>query len=112
MQNIQNYRQPMVTATGIFMGFMLNFGSTWVKEAFTKNMFRDIVLGLSIIVCISLLLIVLFRILNMHYPADKVDAYYKRTLRLFITAVSVPFIAFVLVVIRTLIINAGNTVMN
>ena len=112
MPNIQSYRQPVVTATGIFLGFMLNFGSTWVKDAFTKNMFRDIVLGLSILLCISLLLIVLFRILKMDYPVDKVNVYYKITLRLFIIAVSVPFIAFVLVVIRTIIINAGKTAMN
>ena len=83
MQNIQNYRQPVVTATGIFLGFMLNFGSSWIKDAFTKNMFRDIGLGLSIIVCISLLLIVLFRILKMNSPTDKVSAYYRVTLRLF-----------------------------
>jgi len=112
MKNIQHYRQPIVTASGIFLGFMLNFASTWIKDAFTKNMFRDIVLGLSILVCISLLLIVLFRILRMNFPAEKVDAYYQKTLRLFIIGVSVPFLAFVLVVIRTLIINAGKTAMN
>ena len=112
MENIQHYRQPIVTATGIFMGFMLNFASTWIKDAFTKNIFRDVVLGLSILVCICLLLIVLFRILKMHSPADKIDAYYKITLRLFIIAVSVPFVAFVLVVIRTLILSAGKTAMN
>jgi hypothetical protein len=25
-----------------FLGFMLNFSTTWIKEAFTKYMFRDI----------------------------------------------------------------------
>lgn len=91
MENIQHYRQPIVTAAGIFMRFMLNFAGTGIKDAFRKNMIRDIILGLSIILCISLLLIVLFRILKMNYPADKVNAYYKVTLRLFIIAVSVPF---------------------
>jgi len=112
MANLQHYRQPIVTATGIFLGFMLNYASAWIKDAFTKNMFRDIVLGLSIIVSISLLLIVLFRILRMKPPTDKVDVYYSKTLRLFIIGVSVPFLAFVLVVIRTIIVNAGRTVIN
>ena len=112
MANLQHYRQPIVTATGIFLGFMLNYASAWIKDAFTKNMFRDIVLGLSIIVSISLLLIVLFRILRMKSPTDKVDVYYTKTLRLFIIGVSVPFLAFVLVVIRTIIVNAGRTVIN
>jgi hypothetical protein len=28
---IQAFRQPMVTATGIILGFMLNFAASWVK---------------------------------------------------------------------------------
>ena len=102
MENIQNYRQPMVTATGIFLGFMLGFAAGWVGNAFTKHMFRDVVVATSIILSITLLLIVLYRMLNMNYPADRVNAYYQRTLRLFLTAVSVPFVAFVLIVIRIL----------
>jgi len=102
MENIQNYRQPMVTATGIFLGFMLSFATGWVGNAFTKHMFRDIVVAISIILSITLLLVVLYRMLNMDYPADKVNVYYRQTLRLFIIAVSVPFVAFVLIVIRIL----------
>jgi hypothetical protein len=81
MENIQNYRQPMVTATGIFLGFMLSFATGWVGNAFTKHMFRDIVVAVSIILSITLLLVVLYRMLNMDYPADKVNVYYRQTLR-------------------------------
>ena len=28
---IQTFRQPMVTATGIILGFVLNFVASWVK---------------------------------------------------------------------------------
>jgi ABC-type phosphate transport system auxiliary subunit len=105
MENIQNYRQPMVTATGIFLGFMLSFAAAWVGTAFTKHMFRDAVVAISIILSITLLLVVLYRILNMNYPADRVNVYYQQTLRLFLTAVSVPFVAFVLIVIRILTTN-------
>jgi hypothetical protein len=102
MENIQNYRQPMVTATGIFLGFMLSFAASWVGNAFTKHMFRDYIVAISVILSITLLLVVLYRMLNMNYPADKVNTYYQQALRLFQTAVSIPFVAFVLIVIRIL----------
>ena len=102
MENIQNYRQPMVTATGIFLGFMLSFAAGWVGTAFTKHMFRDYIVAISVILSITLLLVVLYRMLNMNYPPDRVNVYYQQTLRLFLTAVSIPFVAFVLIVIRIL----------
>ena len=49
----------MVTATGIFLGFMLNFTNSWIKEAFSKHRFRDVVLAISITVSLTLLLLVL-----------------------------------------------------
>jgi hypothetical protein len=110
MENIQNYRQPMVTATGIFLGFMLSFATGWVGTAFTKHVFRDIVVAISVILCITLLLVVLYRMLNMNYPADRVNIYYRQTLHLFIIAVSLPFAAFVMIVLKILL--AGNTFIN
>jgi hypothetical protein len=106
MDEIHNYRQPMVTTTGIFLGFMLSFASGWVGNAFTKHIFRDIVVAISIILSISLLLVVLYRILSMNYPAEKINVYYQLTLRLFIGAVSIPFVAFVLIVLKILV--SGN----
>jgi hypothetical protein len=103
MENIQNYRQPMVTATGIFLGFLLSFTSVWVVNAFTKYFIRDLIVCVSIMMSQALLMIVLFRMLNMNYPADKVVAYYQRTLRLFLIAVAIPFVAFILVILRVLI---------
>ena len=35
---IQTFRQPMVTATGIILGFVLNFVASWVK---TDGVFMD-----------------------------------------------------------------------
>jgi len=110
MENIQNYRQPIVTATGIFLGFMLNFATGWVGNAFTKHILKDVIVAISIILCITLLLVVLYRMLNMNYPVDRVDAYYQKTLRLFLIAVSVPFIAFVLILLEILLtITTNNT---
>jgi len=65
---ISQYRQPMVTATGIFLGFMLNFASSWIKDAFVKYMFRDIVIAIGQVICLFTLLLVLFRMLRMNYP--------------------------------------------
>jgi hypothetical protein len=107
MEKIQDYRQPIVTATGIFLGFMLSFAASWAGNAFTKHMFRDIVVAISVTVSITLLLVVLYRILSMNYPTDRVNTYYQRTLRLFLIAVSSPFVAWVLIVLRLLI--KGNT---
>jgi len=99
MDRIDQYRQPMVTATGIFLGFMLNFSTAWVKDAFTKYMFRDTVVAISIIVCLFSLLAVLFRMLRMHYPVEP-EKFYHQTLILFLIGVTVPFISLLIIVIE------------
>jgi hypothetical protein len=108
MEKMQDYRQPMVTASGIFLGFMLNFATGWVGHAFTKYMVRDVIVAISIMLCITLLIVVLYRMLNMNYPANRVDGYYRKTLAFFLIAVSVPFIAFVLVVLKILVAGTAD----
>ena len=98
MDRIDQYRQPMVTATGIFLGFMLNFSTAWIKDAFTKYMFRDMVVSIGTIVCLFSLLLVLFRMLRMNYPVEP-EKFYRRTLRLFLIGISVPFFSLLIVVI-------------
>jgi hypothetical protein len=103
-EKINQYRQPMVTATGIFLGFMLNFTSVWIKDAFSKYTFRDIVVAIGITVCLFTLLLVLFRMLRMNYPTDP-DVFYRRTLRLFLIGITVPFFSFLVVIVHKLIIT-------
>ena len=80
MEDLHPYRAPMVTATGIFLGFMLlNFTSGWIKDAFAKNIFKDVVVAIGVTICLASLLTVLFRILRMHYPTEP-DKFYRRTL--------------------------------
>jgi len=100
---ISQYRQPMVTATGIFLGFMLNFTSVWIKDAFVKYFFRDVVVAIGITVCLFTLLLVLFRMLRMNYPTHP-DEFYRRTLRLFLVGITVPFFAFLIVIVHKLIV--------
>jgi hypothetical protein len=102
---IQPYRQPMVTATGIYLGFVLNFSSSWVVKAFTGNRGSEIIIALGLVCSIALLLIVLFRILNMNYPKERAESYYKKTLICFITGIAISFLSILVVLFESFIIN-------
>ena len=102
---IQFYRAPLVTVTGILLGFVLNFSSNWVTRAFSTDNFREVIIGIGLFVCITLLLIVLYRILNMSYPKDKAEAYYQKTLLLFITGIGIVFMSIIMVMIESFIIH-------
>jgi hypothetical protein len=105
MDKIQQYRQPMVTATGIFLGFMLNYTSNWIPNAFSQHWFRDTIVAISITSSTALLMVVLFRILRMNYPIHLVNEYYKKTLIIFLTAIFTPFFAFVIIMIEKFVTN-------
>jgi len=104
---VQPYRQPMVTATGIFLGFMLNFTSSWIKDAFTKNMFRDTVVAISIMISLFLLLLVLIRILRIRYPIEP-ERFYRKTLVFFFFGISIPFVGFIIVIIDRFVASVSN----
>jgi len=104
MDKVQPYRQPMVTATGIFMGFMLNFTNDWIRGTSSMQRFRDVVVAISIIASLSLLLITLFRILRMSYPTDPV-IFYRRTLLYFLMGISIPFLAFILIIAEKFVVG-------
>ena len=95
----------MVTATGIFLGFMLEFVNSWMPASFTAYKFRDAVVGLGTISSIALLIIVLFRILRMNYTARSEEVYYSKTLRLFLVGISIPFFSLVIVMIQKLVVS-------
>ena len=105
MEGIQQYRQPLVTATGIFLGFMLEFANGWLPNAFQTYKFRDTVIATGTMISIACLVIVLYRILRMNYPEDRVRQYYARTVRLFIIGISIPFFSLVLVMLHKLDIH-------
>ncbi|MGE5357222.1 MAG: hypothetical protein ACM3PT_13400 [Deltaproteobacteria bacterium] len=93
---IQAYRQPLVTATGIILGFILNFASTFVRSESTISHFFDHIIGSCILIGIILLIVVLYRVLNMKYPRDRADQYYYTTLRYFICGVSISFVGVII----------------
>ena len=85
---IQPYRQPLVTATGILLGFILNFSIGWVNTPSKIDDFRDFVSLIGLVSSIIFLVITLYRVLSMDYPDDKVREYYRKTLHYFIAGLS------------------------
>ena len=105
MKKIENFRQPIVTATGILLGFALSVAGTWVPQAFNTNRISETILAVGLFVYVPLYIIVLFRILRMDYPADAVESYYKKTLYLFLTANVIFYLSIILVMIESLFLN-------
>src|SRR5689334_455411 len=104
MDTINQYRQPLITATGIFLGFMLNYIGDWLPEAFSKHLVRDLIIAIGTLISFASLIIVLLRILRMRYPSDP-ERFYRNTMILFFVGIGIPFITFTLVIIRKLIQN-------
>ncbi|HRR10082.1 MAG TPA: hypothetical protein PLO56_15435 [Rhodothermales bacterium] len=88
---LQAFRQPLVTATGIILGFILNFASSWVKTESPLDDMLAYFVGVAVLIGTISLIIVLYRILNMSYPRDASESYYHKTLRLFIFGVGMAY---------------------
>jgi len=84
---LQAFRQPLVTATGIILGFILNFASSWVKTESPLDDTLAYFVGISVLVGTVSLIFVLYRILSFTYPRETHDRYYQITLKLFIFGV-------------------------
>jgi hypothetical protein len=94
---LHNYRIPSVTVTGIFLGFIFNATASWASRPPTGSRFNESVITIALCSCIILLIIVLYRLLNIDYPRDKAVQYFRRTLHLFIAGLVVVFLGFVLI---------------
>lgn len=93
---IQTFRQPLVTATGIILGFILNFASSFVKSESVLSDFASYIIGFCVLTGIVCLIIVLKLVLTMNYPREMADKYYKKILNLFILGVSIAFIGVII----------------
>lgn len=105
MDKIQAYRQPLVTATGIILGFVLSIAGTWASKAFSTDRFTEVVTAFFLCLHFPIYIIVLYRILSMKYPAHKAEAYYQRTLGLFIIGLVIAFLGILTVVVESFIRN-------
>jgi hypothetical protein len=102
-ENIQNYRQPMVTAIGIILGFVLGFTGKWATDPATETHYTDYLILLGLLTSTVLFIVALYRILNNNFPADKVGQYYKKTLQYFIVALFFAFSGILISIFQTLL---------
>jgi len=89
---LATFRQPMITAQALVLGFTLGFASQWVAKPNPIGAWVDYLVGLCLLVGTGLLLVTVFRILRADYPRDIPMHYYARTLKLFITGIAVNFL--------------------
>lgn len=94
--NLNSFRQPMVTAIGIVLGFVLGFTGKWALEPEGEWSTSDFFVGLGLIIGTILLIISLFRILKIDYPRDESHSFYKKTLKLFILGLCISFLGVVI----------------
>lgn len=85
---LQARRQPLVTATGIILGFTLNFASGWVRSDSTVGERMAWLIAGLILAGVVCLIVVLTRILDGAVPEEAAEEHYRRTVRLFIIGVS------------------------
>lgn len=90
--NLKEFRQPMVTAIGIILGFVMGFSADWATEAVDESTHADYLVGVGLAIGVLLLITALFRILNANYPKENANAYYQRTLYIFITGLGLSFL--------------------
>lgn len=81
---IQHFRQPLITVTGIILGFSLNAISGWLPTSFKSDRVAEILMAFGSVVHIPLYIIVIYRTLNVDYPKENAEKYFKTTLSLFL----------------------------
>jgi hypothetical protein len=90
---LQSFRQPLVTANGIILGFLINYAYKEVNiinfKAENPFVYVD---GVLVIIGICFLIISMKRILSIDYPKDDAINYYKKTLNYFVIGISIALI--------------------
>ncbi|MBN8860935.1 MAG: hypothetical protein J0H29_21265 [Sphingobacteriales bacterium] len=99
-----NFRQPLVTAAGIILGFVLNFATELVKRDTRSDVIPLLILFFTLI-GISLLIVSLYRILYNDYDRVHADRFYRRTLNYFMTGVIFSFLGGLLKMVHTLFLS-------
>lgn len=89
---IQAFRQPMVTAAGILLGFLLNYAAGAAKADTPLGDGLAYFSGLCVLAGTVSLIMVLFRALKMDYPREDAARYYRGTLGLFTGGIVIAFV--------------------
>lgn len=101
--NIQNYRQPMVTAIGIILGFVLGYAGKWATDPVSDTTLSDYLVSTGLFVSVTLLIIALYRILNNKFPPENAGNYYSLTLKIFIMGLCASFMGIIISIFQTII---------
>lgn len=97
IKDLAAYRQPMVTSLGIIMGFLLNFLAGWATRddhagpASEMKNAADWIVAATILPSLILMVIVLYRILDIRHAQDNLESVYVMTLRLYMLAIILAF---------------------
>ncbi len=100
--NIQNYRSSLVTAIGIILGFVLGFTATWATQPVSETTWSDYIIGLGLFLSIILQIIALYRILNNALPKESPGQYYQKTLKIFISGLSIAFMGILVSIFQNI----------
>lgn len=103
---LKNFRQPLITSTGILLGFVLNIASGWVSNPTKRQDYHSLIAVTCLLICILLFVTVLYRALNMNYPPEKVEAYHKKTLFCFIAGILIIFANILFVMIQNYFVGS------
>lgn len=102
---LRPYRQPLITATGIILGFALNVAAGWLPNAFKSGRTIELFMAIGTLVHIPIYTIVMFRMLRRDYPKEKADAYYKKTMILFISGISFFYLTIICIMVESYLKN-------
>ena len=95
VKDLAAYRQPMVTSLGLIMGFLLNFPANWAtKEDNISEMksTADWIVAFTLLPSLVLMVIVLYRILDIRHQPEKLEKVYVLTFRLYMAAIIMAFV--------------------
>ena len=94
VKDLAAYRQPMVTSLGIIMGFLLNFLAGWAtKDDQVSEMKNpaDWIVAATVLPALVIMVLVLYRILDIRHKAETLEQVYVTTLRLYLGAIVLAF---------------------
>lgn len=102
---LQTFRQPLITATGIILGFSLNVAAAWLPGAFKSGRTMEWVMAIGTLIHIPLYTIVMFRMLRRDYPKERAEQYYRTTLLIFITGITFFYLTIIGVMIESYFVH-------
>ena len=93
----QGYRQGIITAITVLLGFTLGFFRFWGFESPGKWTLRSFIPATTLVIAVTLQIIALFRALNV---ADDDEHEYKKTVKWFIASAVVLLVGMILALLE------------